>query len=429
MLNLAIVGSKSSADTFYKLFNQKKKMIENLADDELEVKYILLEDEEESRDYELIKAKKSIKDFNKILLDPEVDIIIELNGEKNALDHLLKSLKKSKVVITANKKIVAENFLEIKQIIKKYKGKIYFSGCFSPLPIKAILDNIFALDQVKEVNAVLNATTNYILSEMERSTISMKETMEQAQALSYTEKNPEVDLEGLDSLYKISLIADLIYNTYVDPLKIDHKGIKGITSYDIIYAAELGYKIKLLATIKKENDNLYIGVRPNLIEEQKYLAAVDNNSNAVEIDSEFIGKSTYQADNNSYSLANLINNDLLKAVEYIKSSEKNQKLSVQEINKNEKILDLYSNVQRSFYIRLQIEKNQEIIKEIKNIFTEKDLANLVMHDNLTEAPILPVIIMTKKIKEKRLDGILKQVESLAGVLTINNIIPIQVEEN
>ena len=313
MLNLALVGSQKKGASFYKLFEEKRSLLENLAGSKLNVKYILFNENENQTSDLNLDPEKTIKNFNKILLDPRVDIIVELSGnEDEALEHIIASLKKSKTIITDNKKVIAENYLEIMQLSRDYNTKLYFSACFAPLPVNILIDDFFVLDKITEVNAILNATTNYILSVMEKNTISMKETIEEAKDLSYTEENTDIDLEGLDSLYKISIIADLIYDVSIDFTEINYKGIKGITSYDIIYAAELGYKIKLLASINKKDNDIFIGVRPNLIDRDQYLAEVDGNSNTVEFISELNGKSSFKGNNSSYSTANLLNRDLLK---------------------------------------------------------------------------------------------------------------------
>ncbi len=427
MLNLALVGSQKKGASFYKLFKEKRSLLEDLACSKLNIKYILFTENENQKIDLNLDSEKIINNFNKILLDPQVDIIIELSGDENeALENITQSLKKSKLVITDNKKVIAENYLKIMQISHNYNTKLYFSACFAPLPINILIDDFFVLDKITEVNAILNATTNYILSVMEKNTISMKETIEQAKDLSYTEENTDIDLEGLDSLYKIAIIADLIYDVAIDFTEINYKGIKGITSYDIIYAAELGYKIKLLASINKKEDDIFIGMRPNLISRDQCLAEVDGNANTVEFISELNGKNYFKANNSSYSTANLLNKDLLKAAKFIQKENNQIQSNSQEI-KTTKAIDLYHRIKRSFYIRLQIEKDDKIIQEIRDLFTEKDLADLVLHDNLTETPLLPVIIITKNIEEERLETILEQIEDLPGVLTVNNIIPIKVD--
>lgn len=426
MLKLALIANqKNSLEVFFDFFKNNKNKIEKLSSKKMKIGYIF----NDSADYnlrEFLSAEKEkielTDNYQSIVNNSEVDIIIELSRKLDSVDYLLQALKNNKTVVTSNLKVLAENYLEIKEAEKKFENRVFFSAAFSPLPIKMIIDKFYALDELKEINAVLNATTNYILSEMEKNTISMKETIEQAKKLSYTEENTELDLNGIDSLNKSILLADLIYNSAFDFSEIKFKGIKGITSYDLIYAAELGYKIKLLCTIKKENDKLYLGIRPNLIPEDSFLAAINENSNGLELLSAYNSKTTIKAENSGVAAANLVSLDLVDAAKFIKKRES----SIIEAGlKENKLFDLYQQQKRSFYVRLQLEKDEQIINQIKKIFSEKNLAELILHDNLTETPLLPVIIMTKKIKEKDLESLLQEVEKIEGVLTVNNIIAVK----
>ncbi|MFN2339877.1 MAG: homoserine dehydrogenase [Halanaerobium sp.] len=430
MLKLALIAnSKDSLTGFFDFFKENKDKIKKLTAQEIEITYILNFSDEKETDFYSESEFNRVEitaDYQKILVEAEVDIILDLTRTNSSPDYLLQALKQKKAVITTNVKVIAENYLEIKKTEEKFQSKLFFAAAFSPLHLDSLINSFYALDELKELNAILNATTNYILSEMEKRTISMKETIEQAKEFSYTEENLDLDLNGVDSLDKLILLADLIYNTELDPSIIKAKGIKGITSYDLIYAAELGYKIKLICTIKKENENLYLGIRPNLIPKDSFLATINENSNGIELFSKYSGKTTLKVENSDSAAVNLLNLDLIKAANFIEN--KKQLIFEDQFEdqfKEKDVFDLYQEQQSSFYVRLQIEKDEKIIEEIKKIFSEKNLADLILHDDSTETPLLPIIIMTKKIKEKDLEKLLEEVEALEGVLTVNNIIAVK----
>lgn len=431
MLKLALIADQKEAADFITFFNQKKEEIEKIIQKKLELKYILETKEKRKRavknavfenDFDLEFNDEPLRaDFEEITADPELDLILELNSEASSLDYFLKSLKNSITLISSNKKIAAENYQILKEYEKQYKSRIYLGAAFSPLPLTELLENFYLLDQIKEIKAIFNSTTNYILSEMEKKTISMKETMEKAKKNSFIEKDPDIDLSGLDSLYQLVLTANLLYDTALPIEKIDYRGIKGITSYDLIYAAELGYRIKLLTRIKKNQDSLKLAVRPVLLPEESFLASVDQNSNGIEFYSDNKGKNIFKAENSSQAGFNLLLLDLIKFVRNDKKKQSNKKFRAEKI----KVDNLYSSQENEFYIRLQIKKDKAVINKIKRIFSDKNLAELILHDNLTETPLLPVIIISRKIREFKLEKILKEVENLEGVLTVNNIIPLQ----
>jgi|GEM_PF-1466730 homoserine dehydrogenase len=431
MLKLALIANQTdSLEGFFDFFIENKNKIEKKAAQKFEITYIFNDSPENevkaflaARDVDL----KVTDNYQQLVKNKEVDIIIELSRKFETADYLLQALKNKKQVITSNHKVLAENYLLIKEAEKKFRTRVFFSAVFSPLPLKTLLNNFYALDEVKEINGVLNATTNFILSEMEKNTVSMKETVEQAKELSYTEENPEFDLSGRDSLNKSILLADLIYNTALDPSQAQAKGIKGITSYDLIYAAELGYKIKLISTIKKQDEKIYFGVRPNLVPENSFFSSLNDNSNGIELFSNYNSRTFIKAENNESAASNLFSQDLISAAEII-SSQNDINFDLEALRANKINLDdLYQQQANNFYVRLQLEKDKQIIEKIKDIFSEKNLADLILHDNLTETPLLPVIIITKKIKEKDLEELLKEVENLEGVLTVNNVIAVKTE--
>ncbi|PTW01673.1 homoserine dehydrogenase [Halanaerobium saccharolyticum] len=431
MLKLALIANQTdSLEGFFDFFIENKNKIEKKAAQKFEITYIFNDSPENevkaflaARDVDL----KVTDNYQQLVKNKEVDIIIELSRKFETADYLLQALKNKKQVITSNHKVLAENYLLIKEAEKKFRTRVFFSAVFSPLPLKTLLNNFYSLDEVKEINGVLNATTNFILSEMEKNTVSMKETVEQAKELSYTEENPEFDLSGRDSLNKSILLADLIYNTALDPSQVQAKGIKGITSYDLIYAAELGYKIKLISTIKKQDEKIYFGVRPNLVPENSFFSSLNDNSNGIELFSNYNSRTFIKAENNESAASNLFSQDLISAAEII-SSQNDINFDLEALRANKINLDdLYQQQANNFYVRLQLEKDKQIIEKIKDIFSEKNLADLILHDNLTETPLLPVIIITKKIKEKDLEELLKEVENLEGVLTVNNVIAVKTE--
>lgn len=430
MLKLALIANqKNSLEGFFDFFSKNKNKIEKRASQKLEITYIFNDSNENLIESFLAARNFEIKitdDYQSLLKNKEIDIIIELSRKFKSADYLIQALKNNKIVITSNHQVLAENYLQIKEAERKFKSRVLFSAAFSPLPLKTLIDNFYDLDDVREINAVLNATTNYILSEMEKNTVSMKETLEQAKEASYTEENPELDLSGHDSLNKSVLLADLLFSKALDPSTINARGIKGITSYDLIYAAELGYKIKLICTVKKEANKLFLGVRPNLVPNNSFLSALNENSTGIELISAYNSKVNIKAENNDLAASNLLSHDLIKAAE-ISSSQKEYFSDLRKYELDNNFFDLYQVRESCFYVRLQLEKDKEIIETIRKIFSDKNLADLIMHDNLTETPLLPVIIMTKKIKEKDLEELLKEVENLEGVLTVNNVIAVKTE--
>lgn len=428
MINIALLGYGTIGSGFYEILNGNKAKIENLIKAKINIKYIFVSDLQEKRE-EIIDEDILTDNYEKILSDPDIDIVVELIAEEGAAYNYIKDfLKKGKIVITANRDALAKHYSELMLLAEKNNAHLFFEASVAGgIPIIKAIREYLTGDNIIEIDGILNGTTNYILSIMENETISMKETIKIAQEKGIVEKDPAADLEGRDAVNKITILANLAFDISVDPSEIPCKGIEGITSYDIIYASELGYKIKLIASIKNINNKINIGVRPNLVDKDDYLATIDGVDNAVEIFSQYSKRLRFDgAGAGKYPTGNAVISDLIEAAKVLK--EKKVKFEV-NILKQTETFDLHAYLEQSFYIRLQIEKSKDIITDIKNIFSENDLADLFFKDNMTETPLLPVIIITKKIKEDKLNHILERIEDLNGVLTINNIIPIRERVN
>ncbi|RCW89338.1 homoserine dehydrogenase [Halanaerobium sp. DL-01] len=423
MISIALLGFGTVGSGFYEILKREEEKIEEKINDKVSIKYILVNDLSKNR--EQISSDTIVTDsFEKIIADENIDIIIELiGGETPALDYIKRSLSAEKIVITANKLLVANYFKELIKLAEKNKTHIFFEASTAGgIPVINMVEDYLAGDKINELHGILNGTTNYILSVMEKETVSMPETIKKAQALGYAEQDPSSDLGGLDALYKIVILANLAFSCAVNPEDIYCKGIKGITSYDIMYAEELGYKIKLIAAAKREDSGLRIFVSPFLIKKDDDFASTVGADNSLEIKSENLNHLFLKGPGaGKFPTGNAVIFDLIKASRFLLGDyKKSRSKKFNNIKINRK-----SDFKQSFYIRLQIEKNDSIIKNIKSMFDESNLADMILKDGSSDTPLLPLIILTRKISIQKIEKFMEYVENINGVLTINNIIPLK----
>lgn len=426
MLNLALIVKQKSLNSFYSFFETKKDEIRSLIKQKVKIDYIYSENENLFNN-SLIKDKsiQITKNYKQILLDQKIDLILELNKSEKSLFFIKEALKNKKNFISTNAEVLANNYSVIKKIEKENQAQVYFSALFSPLPIANLINYCYPLAKLKQLTAIINPNTNYILAKMSENTVSMKETVADFKKTEKISENQELDLEGANSFYKTILLANLIYGISLSPKEFKLNGIKGITSYDLIYADELGYKIKLISMIKRKNKNLYLSVRPHLVAKNSLFATNNKTNSLFEFVFQPDNRVVFEAEKNNNDFYDLLFLDIINAAKnYKQKNELNLTNQIQVADH----YDFYDYQANKFYLRLQLEKNKDIIKQIKDIFSEKNLAELILHDNLTETPLMPVVIITKNIQEKKLKKILEEVEKLEGVLTVNNIIPIQVKQ-
>jgi len=227
-------------------------------------------------------------DVEEILTHSEIDIVIELmGGYEPAKTYILQAIDNNKHVITANKAVISKFGREIFQKAKENQVNVGFEASVcGGIPILKLLKEYFSLGTISTIIGIVNGTCNYILTEMERE-MDFSEALALAQAKGYAEQDPSFDIEGMDAAQKISILASLAFNMYVNPEHVYREGIDNVTPDKIQAAHELGYAIKSLAIANRRGEQVELRVQPTRIELSHPLAKVDGPFNAVFIEGDF----------------------------------------------------------------------------------------------------------------------------------------------
>jgi homoserine dehydrogenase len=221
--------------------------------------------------------------------DSEIDVIVEvIGGDGVAKDLIETAIKNGKKIVTANKALLAEHGFELAKLVEKYQSHIGFEASVAGATpaIKTAKENL-AGNQITEIHAILNGTSNFILTKMKEENLDFSIALKQAQDLGYAEADPSSDIKGLDSAHKITLLAAIAFGTKPNFAETYVEGIDEISIDDIKLADEFGYKIKLLATAKKGQQTIY----PALIKKSEQVAQVDGAFNAILFNSSNAGQS------------------------------------------------------------------------------------------------------------------------------------------
>ena len=224
-------------------------------------------------------------DSMQIALHPEIDVVVEVAGGCGILDVLKTAIKNKKHIVTANKELLARHGAELFDLARENGVVILYEAAVAGgipliLPIKTSL----MANEFNSVAGILNGTTNYILTKMEEENLSYDECLKKAQALGYAETDPTGDVEGFDAMYKIAILANIVFGKRIDVNKIYREGITKITAQDIKIANELGYKIKLIAQAKKAENGIDVRVHPMLVSKTNPISDIKNATNAVMLD-------------------------------------------------------------------------------------------------------------------------------------------------
>ena len=230
-----------------------------------------------------------------VIADPSVDIVVELIGGCGIARKLVTAaLEAGKPVVTANKKLLAEFGSEIFALAARKGVDIYFGASVGGgIPIIRVLREGLAGNAIRSIHGILNGTCNYILTRMEREGLPFDQVLADAQRLGYAEANPALDIDGFDTAHKALILAALSYGFEAPLSAITVEGIRGLDGRDVKFAAELGYRIKLVATVAREGDDIEVFVAPTLVPLSHMLASVSDAFNAVMVDSDLADKTLY----------------------------------------------------------------------------------------------------------------------------------------
>ena len=216
------------------------------------------------------------------IADPAIDIIVEtIGGTGIAKKFVLDALNAKKCVVTANKKLLAEYGREIFDTAKANDVDIYFGASVGGgIPIIRVLREGLAGNDIESIHGILNGTCNYILTRMENEGLPFDEVLKDAQKLGYAEANPSLDIDGFDTAHKACILSALAYGFQPTLEQVQVEGIRNLSGTDVKYAADFGYRIKLLACVAKDGDEVEVGVHPTLIPFSHMLANVNGAFNA-----------------------------------------------------------------------------------------------------------------------------------------------------
>lgn len=292
MINVAVLGYGTVGSGVVEVINTNHESINKRAGQEINVKYVL-----DLRDFPGDPVEKIlVHDYEQIVNDPEVDIVVEvMGGVEPAYTFVKKALLAGKNVCTSNKALVADKGRELMDIAREKSINFLFeASCGGGIPIIRVINSSLTGDEIDEVTGILNGTTNYMLYKMSTEGCEFDTVLKEAQQKGYAEADPTADVEGYDACRKIAILSSLAYSEYFDYKDIYTEGITKITPEDMEYAAKLGRTIKLLGTSRRNADGTcYAMVAPFLIGRDSPLYSVNDVFNAVFVHGNMLGDAMF----------------------------------------------------------------------------------------------------------------------------------------
>ncbi len=338
MVNVAVLGYGTVGSGVYDVLIKNKESISKKVGDEVVVKYVL-----DLREFPNDPVSEVlVHDFDTIINDPQVDIVAEaMGGLEPAYTFAKKTLEAGKSYCTSNKELVAKYGPELLALSEKHgKNFLFEASVGGGIPIIRPLNQSLTADEITEITGILNGTTNFILTKMDKEGSAFDDVLKEAQALGYAEKDPTADVEGYDACRKIAILSSLAYGLHVNFEDIYTEGITKITDMDFKYARQLGFSIKLFGKSKKVNGKCYAMVAPFMISTESPLYCVNGVLNGILVNGEIIGDVMfYGSGAGKYPTASAVVADIVDEAKHlnrhIMSIWSSKKLELEDIKSNE----------------------------------------------------------------------------------------------
>tara|TARA_B100001013_G_scaffold39583_1_gene21064 strand:- start:547 stop:1830 length:1284 start_codon:yes stop_codon:yes gene_type:complete len=399
-IGIGIIGLGNIGSRFYKEIISNKREIGLKTGTNINIVGVSAKNINKKRNF---KVQKNIffKNPLDITKNPKVNIVIELIGLSDGISKKIveNALKNKKHVITANKALISKHGDYLSLLAEKNKVNLEFEASVcGGIPILRTLKDGLATNKINKVIGILNGTSNYILSEMEKSKNSFKKVLNKAQILGFAETNPKFDLDGNDVLAKIRILSALSFNNKISKSKCLMSGIENIELKDIDMANKLNLRIKLLGITEIINNKLFERVHPCLIKKDRYISNINGVMNAVILEGVPVGQSVLQGEGaGSGPTSSALLSDLLSIlrgnIKYPFGISSNKRKNIKSYDKN-----LYSN---SLYLRFEVKDKPGVLSEIT-----KKLANFkISIERLIQIPDrknkkASIVIITHKTNER-----------------------------
>ncbi|MFZ4396843.1 MAG: homoserine dehydrogenase [Kiritimatiellia bacterium] len=355
-------------------------------------------------------------DARAVIADPDVDIVVELIGGTGIARTLVtEALQAKKPVVTANKKLLAEYGEEIFGLAEKSGVDLYFGASVGGgIPIIRVLREGLVGNQVRRMLGILNGTCNYILTRMESEGAAFDVVLRAAQEAGYAESDPSLDIDGFDTAHKAVILASLAYGFPVPMSAVTVEGIRGLSGVDVQYARELGYRIKLLAVISREGDEIEVRIHPTLVPVDHMLASVHQVFNAVMVQCDLTGDTLYYGRGAGRDpTASTVIGDLADVARNLASRQpRHRRAAPQERRAPLRIRPL-AEVSSRYYVRLQVLDKPGSL----GLFTGILGKHGVSISAVTQRAVpqtgghVPVVVLTHTARESQLDAALAEIQA------------------
>ena len=396
------------------------KTLKNFSD--IEVVKIAVKNLDKLRNIEGLDKNLLTNNPEEIVNNPEIDIVAELiGGIHPAYELIKKAIENGKHIVTANKELLAKYGEELFKHAEQHNSVILYEAAIAGgIPLIMPIKTILAGNKINKIHAILNGTTNYILTKMDVDGASYEDVLKEAQELGYAETDPTGDVEGFDAAYKITTLATIAFNRRVKFENVYREGIQKIRKEDMAKANELGYKIKLIATATiDENDNADVRVHPMLISKKASLAHIDYVTNAVEISGHPVGNVVLSGPGaGEFPTASSVVGDILAINSELKNTNYLLPMMRCRHENNANPVNIEDTFNK-YYISITAPNAIGVIAKIGTICANKNISlSSILQKEVFENKTADITVITERCQEKLIQEAVKELDNCV----VNSII-------
>ena len=371
-------------------------------------------------------------DADTVLCDQRIGIIVEvMGGEHPALEHIQKALSHGKHVVTANKEVMAKHGPELLALAARNQVQLRFEASVGGgIPIIGPLQRDLRANEISSIRAIINGTTNYILTRMDQAGLDFDSALKEAQELGYAESDPQDDVQGTDAAYKLAILATLAFRTRVRISDIYHEGITHLQARDFRYARELGYSIKLLAIARLEEGGVHARVHPVMLPLETPLAKVEGAFNAVEVQGDLVGSVVFSGQGaGTWPTTSAIIGDVLDIARQSggRRTPGDGAPETQGVWQDRQLaIKPMASLVTQYYLRLNVLDRSRVLAQIATVLGDHgiSLASVIQKDADPEQGTAEIVITTHPAPESALQQARSELQRLDVVKELNSLVRI-----
>src|SRR4030043_1805212 len=418
MVNVGIIGFGTVGTGTVRILLENKDVLKERIGFEIRLKSIADIDMERDRGINIPEGVLTT-DVDAVLTDPDIDIVVELiGGIRPAKDFIIKAIRNRKHVVTANKALLATEGTEIFHAAREAGVEVGFEASVAgAIPIIKVMKEGLIANRIKAIYGIINGTSNYILTKMTDHNVEFSDALKEAQALGYAEADPTFDIEGIDTAHKLTLLATLAYGIPLSYNSVYIEGISKISTQDISFASELGYKVKLLAIAKESEGEIELRVHPTMLPKEYLISKVDGPFDAIYVDGDATGSTLYYGRGaGSVPTGSAVVSDIADIARNIQKNAIGRVPTIPNISGDVRIRKMDDIVSR-YYFRFSALDKPGVLSKISGILGNYNISIAsVIQKGRKVGEAVPLVVLTHEAKERDVQKAVEEIDRLPVVM-------------